>query len=84
MQIDPEMTVGLNDLCDLLSVFVYELIKILNEQVPAPSIAAGDGHFRLEIRNRGKVAELIENIINTVREPVSAFLGVGHKLFVLL
>ena len=45
MQIDPEMTVGLNDLCDLLSVFVYELIKILNEQVPAYSIATAYGHF---------------------------------------
>ena len=84
MEIYPVVAVALNDFRDLLPVLVYKLVKVLNEQVPAYSIAAGDGHFRLEIRNRGKVAELIENIINTVREPVSAFLGVGHKLFVLL
>ena len=61
------MAVALNDFRDLLPVLVYELVEVLNEQIPAHSIAAGDGHFRLEIRNGGKVAELIENIIHAVR-----------------
>ena len=84
MEIYPVVAVALDYLCDLLSVHINKLVKVLNEQVPAHSIAAGNGHFRLEFVDSYKVSELIENIIHTVREPVSAFLGVGHKQFVLL
>ena len=78
------MAVALDYLCDFLSVHINKLVEVLNEQIPAHSIAAGDRHFRLEFVDSRKVSELIEDIIHAVREPVSAFLCVGHKQFVLL
>ena len=84
MEINPVVAVALDYLCDFLTVHINKLVKVLNEQVPAHSISAGDGHFCLEFVDSRKVSKFIKNIIHAVREPVSAFLGVGHKQFVLL
>ena len=78
------MTVAADYSRDLLSVFVYKLIKVLNKQIPTYPVAARNGHLYLKIRNSGKVTELVQNKIYAVRKSVSALLRKGDKLLVLL
>ena len=45
MEIYPVVAVALDYLCDFLTVHINKLVKVLNEQVPAYSIAAAYSHF---------------------------------------
>jgi len=84
MEIYPVVAVALDYLCDFLSVHINKLVEVLNEQVPAYSVATCNGHFSLEFIDSCKVSELIENEIHPVRQTVSTGFRIGNELVVLL
>ncbi|MPN28818.1 hypothetical protein SDC9_176263 [bioreactor metagenome] len=84
MEIDPGFRIGPYGAADLLSVFLIQLLHILQKQMPPDTAPAGNRHHGIEVRDFHEIAEFVTEEMYTPRQSASVLIAIIHQHLILL